>query len=77
MMKHSFAEIDSARYHVDRQNAQDRIKQSIQSLCQKENCSICSPDLDHYYDVCVTLANFRIRIQVSATLIMYDITIKA
>ena len=67
MMKRSFAEIDSARYHVDRQNAQAKIKESIQSLCEKENCSICSQDLDDYYDVCVTLANFHNRIQVSAT----------
>lgn len=67
MMKRSFAEVDSARYLVDRQNAQDRIKESIQSLHEQENCSICSQDLEDYYDVCVTLANFQSRIQVSAT----------
>ena len=66
MIKRSFAEIDSARHQVDRQNALDHIKENLRHLCQMEYCPICSQDINHYYNACVTLDIFHTRIQVSA-----------
>ena len=65
MMKHSFAEIDSARHRVDRQEALDSIKENILSLSKKEDCLICVQDIDSYFSACVSVAKYTYNMQVS------------
>ena len=69
MMKHSFAEIDSARHRVDRQEALDSIKENILSLSKKEDCLICMQDIDSYFSACVSVAKYTYSMQVS---VVYD-----
>ena len=71
MMKHSFAEIDSARHRVDRQEALGSIKENILSLSKKEDCLICMQDIDSYFSACVSVARYTYRIQVS---VVYNCT---
>lgn len=75
MMKHSFAEIDSARHEVDRQEALDSIKKEIESLQHEEACPICTQDIDHYYSACATVENFHNNMQVSVILIKSPVLI--
>ncbi len=63
MMKRSFAEVDSARHEVDRQQALRDLEQSIGSL-EGLDCPLCSVDIDQYYSACARIAHLRKKMQV-------------
>ncbi len=62
-MKRSFAELDSARHEVDRQQALEDLKQSISSLGELD-CPLCSIDIDQYYSACARITHLRKEMQV-------------
>lgn len=72
MMKRSFAELDSARHEVDRQQALKDLEQSIGSL-EDLDCPLCSTDVDHYYSACARIAHLRKEMQVEPLLYVIDI----
>ena len=63
MMKRSFAELDSARHQVDRQQAVQELEQNVGSL-QRLDCPICDTDIDHYYGACARITYLKKKMQV-------------
>ena len=64
-MKRSFAEIDSARHQVDRQEALHSLRRKSESLHQRPDCPTCLQDVDQYYSACVKLTENNRDMQVS------------
>ena len=63
MMKRSFAELDSARHQVDRQQAVEELEQNVGSL-QRLGCPICDTDINHYYGACARITHLKKTMQV-------------
>ena len=63
MMKRSFAETDSARHEVDRQDALKGLEEDLSSLDQLD-CPICSTDIDYYYSACARVTHLKMKMQV-------------
>lgn len=62
MMKRSFAELDSARHEVDRQQAVQELEQNVGSL-QRLDCPVCDTDIDHYYGACARITHLKKKMQ--------------
>ena len=65
MMKHSFAEVDSARHQVRRQEALRSIEKKIEFLKLEEDCPTCLQHINHYYSACAAVVKLHKNMQVS------------
>ena len=63
-MKRSFAELDSMKNKIDRQEQLLKLEEKIGSL-DNVLCSVCTQDIDKYYQSCEQYIKLQREMQVS------------
>ena len=64
-MKRSYAELDSMKQEVDRQQQLQEVQESVKAL-KELHCHVCTPDIDQYYSCAARIAYLQASMKVAA-----------
>ena len=64
-MKRSYAELDSMKHEVDRQQQLQNLKERAQAL-EELTCPVCISDIDQYYSCAARIADLQAAMKVTA-----------